>query len=78
MLADHVTCSANQVTVDTTICVTFQGSGTLGRFSAIFDKGDNFCDILFAFLYNSVQSASEKRSLQKERNLHPLLKRGLL
>ena len=24
---------------------------TLDRFSVIFDKGDNFCDILFAFPY---------------------------
>ena len=40
--------------------------GTLGRFSATFDKGDNFSDSLFAFLYispllkKSVCSSSEQ------------------
>ena len=28
-----------------------EGLDALGRFSAIFDKGDNFGDFIFAFLY---------------------------
>ena len=36
------------------------GLDTLGRFSALFYKGDNFCDFLFAFLHmNSLQMASK-------------------
>ena len=38
----------------------------LNRFSAIFDKGDNFCDFLFAFLYNNL---SGKGSSLKGKNL---------
>ena len=28
------------------------GLNTFSRFAAIFNKGDNFCDILVAFLHN--------------------------
>ena len=28
----------------------FKSMDTLGKYSAIFDKGDNFCDFLFDFL----------------------------
>ena len=29
----------------------FRNLATFGKFSAMFDKGDNFCDFLFAFVY---------------------------
>ena len=32
---------------------TLRGLDTLGRFSAIFEKGDKFGDFMFAFLRNS-------------------------
>ena len=30
---------------------TLRGMDTFGKFSAVFDKGDNFCNFLFAYLY---------------------------
>ena len=41
---------------------------TLIRLTAIFDKGGNFCDFLFAFCN---QSPSEKESSLKGKNLLP-------
>ena len=32
-------------------CSTFKQTEYLGRISTAFDKGDNFCDFLFALLY---------------------------
>ena len=34
-------------------CNTYFFKDTLGRFSSIFDKGDKFCDFLYAFLYSN-------------------------
>ena len=52
------------------ICVKdLKGIDTLARFYAMFDKGDNFCDILFAVL--CTKFATEKRSTLKGRNLLP-------
>ena len=41
---------------------------TLSEFS-IFDKGDDFCDFLFALLYNKIPS--EKKSTLEGKNLLP-------
>ena len=41
---------------------------TLGKFSAMFYKGDNFCDFLFD-LRNKRQVPSEKGSVLKGKNL---------
>ena len=53
------------------ICITFavflkklRQMVTLGRFSAIFDNGDNFCDLVFAFLH--IKPPSEKWSTHAE------------
>ena len=53
------------------ICITFavflkklRQMVTLGRFSAIFDNGDNFCDLVCAFLH--IKPPSEKWSTHAE------------
>ena len=56
-----------------------RGLDTLGRFSAVFDKGDNFCDFLFTILRtkvfwkkgSTVKAPSEKRAALKGKTSTP-------
>ena len=45
-----------------------RGPNTLGRFSANFNKGDNFCDFRFSL---ACKTLSEKVSTLREKNLLP-------
>ena len=53
----------------TPLVFLLRGLDTLSRFSAIFDKGDNFCGVLCCFLPQ--QAHYEKRSIPKGKNLLP-------
>ena len=52
----------------TCMCI-LRGLDTLGRFSSISHKGDNFCDYLFAYLH--IMPPSEKRCTLKGKYLLP-------